>query len=130
MIHHIELYVSDLSKTKRFYSNLFALLSYSLHQEWDEGFSYKEGNCYIVFVQVEDAFIDNTYHRKNIGLNHMAFTVRDNIMVDKIRNYLKQDGITELYSDKYPHAGGKDHYAFFFEDPDRIKLEIVAEDII
>lgn len=27
MIHHIELYVSELSKTKRFYANLFSLIT-------------------------------------------------------------------------------------------------------
>lgn len=37
------------------------------------------------------------------------------------------NGINELYRELYPYAGGKKHYALFFEDPDRIKLEIVAE---
>jgi len=31
-----------------------------------------------------------------------------------------------LYSDKYPHAGGQDCYSVYFEDPDRIKIEISA----
>lgn len=38
-------------------------------------------------------------------------------------------GIRELYPELYPYAGGKNHYACFFEDPDRIKLEIVAKSI-
>ncbi|GAA0595336.1 hypothetical protein GCM10009001_09310 [Virgibacillus siamensis] len=33
-----------------------------------------------------------------------------------------------MYSDKHPFAGGEDHYAVYFEDPDRIKVELVAPD--
>jgi hypothetical protein len=31
-----------------------------------------------------------------------------------------------LFADRYPHAGGLSHYALFCEDPDRIKVEVVA----
>ncbi len=37
---------------------------------------------------------------------------------------LKQRGANILYSDKHPLAGGS--YGVFFEDPDRIKVELVA----
>lgn len=130
MIHHIELYVSDLKASKKFYSKLFSLLNYKIYQEWDKGFSYKQDTFYIVFVQVEEKYQINKYHRKNVGLNHLAFVVNDNQMVDNIRDVLKANGVKELYEDKYPFAGGKEHCAFYFEDPDRIKLEIVAEKII
>jgi catechol 2,3-dioxygenase-like lactoylglutathione lyase family enzyme len=39
---------------------------------------------------------------------------------------LKEKGIKILYEDRHPFAGGKEHYAVFFEDPDRIKVELVA----
>ena len=31
-----------------------------------------------------------------------------------------------LYSEDHPYAGGSDHYAVYFEDPDQIKVELVA----
>jgi catechol 2,3-dioxygenase-like lactoylglutathione lyase family enzyme len=34
--------------------------------------------------------------------------------------------MTILYQDRHPHAGGENYYAVFFEDPDRIKVELVA----
>ena len=37
---------------------------------------------------------------------------------------------TILYEDKHPFAGGKDYYAVFFEDPDRMKIELVASNQI
>jgi len=35
-------------------------------------------------------------------------------------------GVTTIYADKHPFAGGKDHYSLYFEDPDRMKVELVA----
>lgn len=130
MIHHIEIYVTDLSKTKKFYSNFFSLIDYTIYQEWDKGVSFKQNDSYIVFVQVEEQYKSNGYHRKNTGLNHIAYSVENNNIIDNIRKIMKRSGVIELYGDKYPFAGGKDHYAFFFEDPDRIKLEVVAQNII
>ena len=39
---------------------------------------------------------------------------------------LNAKGVTILYTDRHPYAGGQDYYAVFFEDPDRIKVELVA----
>ncbi|KHF36766.1 hypothetical protein CM49_01072 [Paenibacillus sp. P1XP2] len=39
---------------------------------------------------------------------------------------LKQKGVKLLYEDRYPYAGGPEHYAVFFEDPDRIKVEFAC----
>lgn len=39
---------------------------------------------------------------------------------------LKERGVHILYQDKHPFAGGDNYYAVFFEDPDRIKVELVA----
>lgn len=65
------------------------------------GVSYIQDDSLIVFVQVEDNHKLNGYHRKNIGLNHMAFKVKNNATVDVIRESLKQKGVVELYGEKY-----------------------------
>lgn len=33
---------------------------------------------------------------------------------------------TTLYESEYPFASGPDYYALYCEDPDRIKVEVVA----
>jgi hypothetical protein len=40
---------------------------------------------------------------------------------------LRRRGTGILYQDRHPHAGGDDNYAVFFEDPDRIKVELVFD---
>lgn len=125
-IHHIEFYVKDLAVSRVFYQNLLEKLGYQLYQEWEQGFSFKLGDTYLVFVQVEEPYQKNGYHRKNIGLNHLALSVDSHKEVDELREYLLKHSVSLLYDEKYPFAGGKQHYAVFFEDPDRMKLEIAV----
>lgn len=127
-MHHIEIYVSNLSKTKEFYSWLLVRLGFELFQNWEQGFSYKKDGFYLVFVQTKDKYIDNGYNRCNIGLNHLAFSCSSKKEIDTIREHLVQKGTKILYDEKYPYAGGSEHYALYFEDPDRIKIEIVFKE--
>lgn len=126
MLHHIELYVSHLERSKEFWSWLLTELQYEKYQEWEQGFSFKHNDTYLVFVQVEEDFKSAGYHRKQIGLNHLAFHASDQAQVDRLRAQMKKRGYGLLYEEEYPYAGGSDHYALYAEDPDRIKVEIVA----
>ncbi|AZB42057.1 hypothetical protein CEF21_07005 [Bacillus sp. FJAT-42376] len=125
-LHHIELYVSDLNKSIEFWGWLLEKLGYEPYQKWEKGRSWKGNEAYIVFVQAEERFLDIPYHRCRVGLNHLAFHARSRHQVDEITNELKEKGIPILYPDKHPFAGGNEHYAVFFEDPDRMKVEVVA----
>jgi catechol 2,3-dioxygenase-like lactoylglutathione lyase family enzyme len=126
LLHHVELYVNDLDKSIAFWDWLLKDLDYEVYQKWDMGISYKNGPTYLVFVQVEERFIDDVYHRCKHGLNHLAFTSETNAFVDEMTQKLKEKGVRILYEDKHPYASGKDYYAVFFEDPDRMKVEIVS----
>ena len=125
-IHHIEIYVSNLKKSVDFWGWLLTELGYELFQEWDNGKSWKLDDSYIVFVQTEERFLDIPYHRCRVGLNHLAFHANSRQKVDEITQKLEEKGIAILYRDRHPYAGGQGYYAVFFEDPDRIKVELVA----
>ena len=60
------------------------------------------------------------------GLNHLAFQASSKEQVDNLTKKLQEKGIEILYKKRHPFAGGEQHYAVFFEDPDRIKVELVA----
>jgi len=126
LIHHIELYVSDLKKSIAFWGWLLEELGYESFQEWESGRSWKLGETYLVFVQAEERFLDIPYHRCRVGLNHLAFHASSRQQVDELTSKLQQKEVNILYTEKHPFAGGKDYYAVFFEDPDRIKVELVA----
>ncbi|MCE7793797.1 VOC family protein [Salipaludibacillus sp. CUR1] len=126
LLHHIEIYVSDLKQTIEFWGWLLEELGYTSFQEWESGHSWKLGDTYIVFVQAEDKFLNPPYHRCRVGLNHLAFHSSSRQHVDEMTKRLKERKVKILYSDKHPFAGGNNHYAVYFEDPDRIKVELVA----
>ncbi|MEH7081658.1 VOC family protein [Neobacillus drentensis] len=126
MLHHLEIYVSNLSKSSEFWGWILTELGYVPYQEWEAGISWKHGETYLVFVQAEERFLAVPYHRSRVGLNHLAFHAESREQVDEITTQLKGKGVSILYQDKHPFAGGETHYAVFFEDPDRIKVELVA----
>lgn len=99
---------------------------YKVYQQWDKGISYILNGTYLVFVQTDQDKLVFDYNRTHIGLNHLAFHVDSKQMVDGIREMVQDNKYKELYAERYPFAGGPDHYALYFEDPDRIKVEIVA----
>lgn len=125
-LHHVEIYVKDLAVSKEFWGWLLEKLGYEVFQEWDAGISYLLGDTYLVFVQAEQKHLDVPYHRCRAGLNHLAFHGESRAFVDEMTLALCERGVTILYEDRHPYAGGDDYYAVFFEDPDRMKVEITA----
>ncbi|WHY01498.1 VOC family protein [Neobacillus sp. DY30] len=129
MLHHVEIYVSNLDKSVEFWGWLLTELGYEQFQKWELGISWKYQETYLVFVQAEERFLDVPYHRCRVGLNHLAFHARSREHVNLITETLAKKKIPILYREKHPYAGGQEYYAVFFEDPDRIKVELVAPNL-
>ncbi|AZV62480.1 VOC family protein [Peribacillus frigoritolerans] len=125
-LHHIELYFSNLKRSIDFWGWFLDELGYEPFQEWESGRSWRMGEMYMVFVQAETRFLDIPYHRGRLGLYHLAFHAASRQQVDEIARKLRGRGVTILYANKHPFAGGKDQYAVYLEDPDRMKVELVA----
>lgn len=127
LLHHVELYVSDLERSIAFWTPFMALLGYGADR-WPGGMNYVRGQdeTYVCLLQAEKSHLAAGYHRKRVGLNHLAFQGSSRQQVDAIANWAKANGYTLLYEDKHPYAGGPTYYAVFLEDPDRFKLEVVA----
>lgn len=126
MIHHVEIYVSDLERSIKFWTPLMEKLGYE-PDRWSGGMNYvKEGDGYLCFLPAPEEHLAAGYHRQRVGLNHLAFKGRSREHVDEISSWVKEAGFTLLYEDRHPHASGPDYYALYCEDPDRIKVEVVA----
>ncbi len=100
-VHHFQIQVSNIQKQK-------------------------EGTRIIV-AQSPKRFLAEAYHRKRVGLNHIAFRAPSRATVDELyRNYLLPKKIPILYGGPKEWEGyDPGYYAVYFEDPDRIKLELV-----
>jgi len=125
ILHHVELYVDDLRVCKEFWDWLLPLMGYDVYQVWDQGISYRLHDTDIVLVQTEQRFRKIPYHRCHSGLNHLAFHADSIEFIDDLTLQLRQRGIPILYADRHPFAGGEGYYAVFFEDPQRMKVEVV-----
>ncbi|KZN24346.1 hypothetical protein A4G99_08030 [Haladaptatus sp. R4] len=126
LLHHVELYASDFHASESFWGWLLSELGYIVYQNWDGGKSWKRGGTYIVLVQGDEEFLDEPYHRRRPGLNHLAFHAESRDHVDELTEKLRARDVPILYEDDHPFAGGDGHYAVYFEDPERIKVELVA----
>lgn len=129
MLHHVELYVSDVERSRAFWTPFMALLGYA-EDRWSQGVNYRLGDLdpYVSLVQAPPEHLGAGYHRRRVGLNHLAFRARSRAHVDEVRRWVTDGGHPLLYDDRYPFATAPGYYAVFCEDPDRIKLEVVAPD--
>jgi catechol 2,3-dioxygenase-like lactoylglutathione lyase family enzyme len=127
MLHHIELYVSDLERSIRFWTPLMTKLGYEA-ERWSGGMNYLagEGEPYVCLLQAAPEHLSAGYHRKRVGLNHLAFRAKSRQQVDDIRAWAEDARYTLLYDERYPYATAPNYYAVFCEDPNRMKIEVVA----
>ncbi len=123
-ISHIEIYVSDYAKSIRFYDLVLPFLGWARIVCQASHTTFSDGEMKIVFCPVEEKYASAGYHRKRIGLNHLALYASSKQQVDELyRKILKPHGITALYAGQ--PTGDPDYYSVFFEDPDRVKIEVV-----
>ncbi|MCL5003650.1 MAG: VOC family protein [Patescibacteria group bacterium] len=128
-ISHLYLYVTNPEVSYKFYKPLLELLGYSeCFNKRNWGFAFVNKDTSIWFEQAPKDHINDGYHRRRVGLNHIAFKVRSKEEVDNFyREFLKPNNIGVLYETPKPFPQySKDYYAVFFEDPEKMKLEIVS----
>lgn len=129
-LEHIILNVSSPKVSFPFYKDLFDYFKYKViaHKEDDHIAFRKKGTADFWIVATDPKYIKNGFHRKNVGVNHFAFHASSKEKVDRFYNeFLKPKSIKTLYNTpkSFPEYT-KDYYAVFFEDPDRIKLEVAS----
>lgn len=125
-IHHIELWVADLDEALAEWGWLLTELGFERTQRWPEGESWSAGGAYLTLTLSPN--LSSTEHdRRRPGLNHLAFLGGTAARVDEIMKSAAEHGWTPLYVDRYPHAGGPDHYAGWLENVAGFKAEIVAD---
>lgn len=121
---HLDVYVSELAKSAAFWGPLLELLGFAKAADRPAAKSWKGAGAEIFFVQTEPDFVAQGYHRKRIGLNHLAFAVTDRGELDRVLEHVRGAGARLLYEGGIEET--KTQHRLFFEDPDRIKVEVVA----
>jgi catechol 2,3-dioxygenase-like lactoylglutathione lyase family enzyme len=110
-----------------FYGELLGRLGFTKVFETKGMVEWQKEGTRIIVAQSPERLVAHGYHRKRVGLNHIAFRAPSRAAVDEFfHKYLVPKKITVLY------GGAREwedydpgYYSVYFEDPDRIKLELV-----
>lgn len=126
LVYHIQINVSNPKISLPFYKKLFSYLEYKIIDESKEHIGASNGTTDFWIIATDKKHLDKKFHRKATGLNHISFKVSSKEDVDSfVANFLKKNKINPLYeSPKHFPEYNLGYYAVFFEDPDRIKLEV------
>lgn len=127
-LHHLELWTADLSASEPAWDWLLRRLCWAPERVdgWDLGriWRHRDGS-YLVLEQSDDVRGDRT-DRRSPGMNHVALGISDRAALDALRANAGAHGWRELFAERYPHAGGEDHLAWYAEDQEGIEVEVVA----
>jgi catechol 2,3-dioxygenase-like lactoylglutathione lyase family enzyme len=125
-LYHVQLNVADEDRSIPFYRDLFGALEYHEIMAERDVLGVSDGASAIWIIATPPEHRTPPFHRKRTGLNHLAFRVGTRGDVDRfLAEFLHPRAVPFLYGGprEYPeYAAG--YYAVFFEDPDRIKLEV------
>lgn len=124
-VHHIELWTTDFKTAKPCWDWLMERLAFTIYQAWEGGTSWRAPDgSYLVLEQSPD--VSGHHQRTRAGLNHLALNCASRQELEDIREQAPKHGWTELFADRYPHAGGDEHTALYIENDEGFEIELVV----
>ena len=124
-VHHIEIWTTDLERTSVEWDWLFTGLGWAPFQRWSNGRSWQAPDGAYVVLEESSDLEPGTYRRTTAGLNHLTLNASREV-VDRLAHDGAQHGWTSLFLEKFPYAGGPEHYAAFLVNSQGFEVEIVA----
>lgn len=128
LVHHIDLTVTDKSRSRVFYDAVLGFLGYRRSADYDHGSDWdRAGSPFhsIGIIEARGDGANRTHDRYSPGLHHLAWTADSRDDVDALHDLLRSIGAEVLDPPAdYPRYGPT-YYAVFFADPDGLKLEFV-----
>ncbi len=126
---HLQINVTHPETSLPFYKDLLTYFEYDIIDECSVHIGASNGGTDIWIIATDAAFKSTHYHRKQTGLNHIAFRVANEAAINQFQEeFLAPRGITPLYdTPKYFPEYSEGYYAIFFADPDKIKIEVMTK---
>lgn len=127
-LHHLELWTADLASSAPAWNWLLTTLGWQARRVpgWDQGRVWHHPDGSYLVLEQSDAVRGERADRLAPGMNHVALRVGSRAVLDALRADAPAHGWHELFTERYPHAGGEDHVAWYGEDPEGIEVEVVA----
>lgn len=125
-LHHLDLWVDDLDRARASWGWLLRELGWVPFQDWAGGQSWSHPDGTYLGLEQSPDLAPGGHDRRRAGLNHLALTADDRDSLDALRAAAEAHGWSELFADRYPHAGGAGHTALFLEDDQGFEVEVVV----
>ncbi|GGT09891.1 VOC family protein [Nonomuraea spiralis] len=121
---HVGLNVTDLDRSKEFYSRVFGFTVSHESQEDGRRFALltQDGDLVVTLWQQSE----NRFSTALPGLHHLSYGVADADALSRAEQVVKEIGATVHHGGVVPHGEGASYGGLYFEDPDGIRLEIYA----
>src|SRR5438132_2964989 len=94
---HLDIYVSDLARSGEFWGAFLTDLGYREFAKSPTGWSWTNDESTVFLLQAEPEYLDPPYHRKRVGMNHLAFAVSSKQQVDALATVLVTRRAPSLY---------------------------------
>ena len=125
LINHIELRVSKLAGSEKFYDPICEFLGYVKHHSMKASILYrrKDGVGDLILVRTRKAGQGKAYDREAPGFSHLAWNAESREEVDEL-NALLVKNKAKILDPPCEMSYSPGYYAVWFEDPDGMKLEL------
>ena len=123
-IAHIQLTVSDVRRSIRFYEPLLHSFEMTTIAKTPEVFYCVGSRTGVAISQADPEVQDDRFYQRRIGLHHFCFRARSREDVDAVFNLVERlDGARIVHGPQEDYfAPG--YYSILFEDPDGIRIEV------
>jgi catechol 2,3-dioxygenase-like lactoylglutathione lyase family enzyme len=125
-LDHIYIAVLDLHVSEEFYDPVMRLLDFRKGTGSIAGEPHLHYYNRVLQYTLRPSHSDAAHDPYAAGLHHLCFRVQSRAEVDAAARGLRELGVSATEPRSFPEYD-PDYYATFFEDPDGIRLEIVAE---
>ncbi len=119
---HIGLNVTDLSRSVRFYQEVFGFDVAGESRESGREYAFLAQDKTLVLTLWRQS--DGRFPAASPGLHHLSFQVESIEEVRKVQNRLTALDAKIHHDGIVPHGEGASSGGIFFEDPDGIRLEV------
>jgi len=124
-LDHAYLTVSDFTRASRFYDAVLGALGFKKGDLAIAGEPHAHYFDRALQLSIRPAHGNASHDPYAPGLHHLCLQLRDRHAVDAAFARLRAHGVAATAPRLYPEYA-PDYYATFFEDPDGIRLELVA----
>jgi catechol 2,3-dioxygenase-like lactoylglutathione lyase family enzyme len=124
-VDHLYVTVSDFSRSVEFYDRVMRLLGFRKGTLPIAGDPHAHYFNRVTQLSIRPARSAASHDPYAPGFHHLCLRVADRAAVDRACDGLRAIGVEATEPRLYPEYA-EDYYATFFEDPDGLRLELVA----